>query len=177
MCLHPGVNPVKDDLLLQQVVYNEFDGLLAKEGEQGYLEILADLFQSFDCPMPQHQLYTFVWEALFKYIANYAFKVDYYKHFVVLCRPPSKIEPPRLELIYALCTWSHRLTIVDLTRKLVMLSVDILFSDLRRVSELCYRPARLMCHLDILATLRATCLLAELLQFIGVFLRVSGHRV
>ena len=60
MCLHPGIDPVKDDLLLQQVVYNEFDGLLAEEGEQGYLEILADLFQSFDCPMPQHQLYTFV---------------------------------------------------------------------------------------------------------------------
>ena len=42
--LQPRVDPIEHDLLLNQMLNHQLDGLLTQKGEEGNLEIFEDLF-------------------------------------------------------------------------------------------------------------------------------------
>ena len=80
---------------------------------ENHLEVLEQLFEAFDCPVAQDQLYAVLLQIFLLNFANDALEVDYHYHFVFVSLAATKIEAPALRLVNALSARLQKLLVVD----------------------------------------------------------------
>ena len=111
--LQARVHPVEGDgVLADQVFHDQPQRALADGRVQDDLEVLEQLFETFDRAMAERQMQAVLAQIFLLDFADNPFEVDDHDHLVPVALPPAKVQPPALELEDPVGLGLHELRVV-----------------------------------------------------------------